>query len=219
MLHGECVDEMYQVWDKANVVQVVRLYKKLDQMNGGFIETNTSVGPIDIGRGGREIVTRYSTNLNSGKTFYTDNSGLEMQTRTRLPNGRLNDSDAGVVISGNYYPIVSRAYIRDEVSKAMQLTVMTEYTHGGSSLKSGQLEVMLHRRLVKDDWRGVGEPLNETTIASPTFFLTLSNPIQSARLHRRLTTVLGHPLATFFGSSRDMSSWVSKYNTRFMPLM
>ena len=33
---------------------------------------------------------------------------------------------------------------------------------GGASLRSGELEVMLHRRTAVDDWRGVAEPLNET---------------------------------------------------------
>lgn len=31
-------------------------------------------------------------------------------------------------------------------------------------MRQGQIEVMLHRRLVKDDSKGVGEALNETDI-------------------------------------------------------
>ena len=33
---------------------------------------------------------------------------------------------------------------------------------GGTSLRSGEVELMLHRRLLHDDRRGVAEPLNET---------------------------------------------------------
>ncbi|KAF5761356.1 putative alpha-mannosidase [Helianthus annuus] len=33
---------------------------------------------------------------------------------------------------------------------------------GGSSLVDGQIELMLHRRLLFDDTKGVGEVLNET---------------------------------------------------------
>ena len=39
---------------------------------------------------------------------------------------------------------------------------MNDRTQGGSSIHSGELEIMIHRRLLADDWRGVGEPLNET---------------------------------------------------------
>ena len=38
---------------------------------------------------------------------------------------------------------------------------------GGASLASGQLEIMVHRRILKDDGRGVGEPLNETLSCTP----------------------------------------------------
>ena len=47
-----------------------------------------------------------------------------------------------------------------------QLWVMTDRAHGGSSLVSGQLEVMLHRRLFNDDAFGVGEALNETAFGT-----------------------------------------------------
>ena len=33
---------------------------------------------------------------------------------------------------------------------------------GGASLKTGEMELMIHRRLLYDDFRGVSEPLNET---------------------------------------------------------
>ena len=42
------------------------------------------------------------------------------------------------------------------------LTSCAPLCAGGASLQSGQAEVMLHRRVLHDDWRGVGEPLNET---------------------------------------------------------
>jgi len=39
---------------------------------------------------------------------------------------------------------------------------MTTRAQGGSSVESGTLELMHNRRLFYDDWRGVGEALNET---------------------------------------------------------
>lgn len=42
------------------------------------------------------------------------------------------------------------------------LAVMTDRAQGGASLASGALELMLHRRTLNDDARGVAEPLNET---------------------------------------------------------
>ena len=41
------------------------------------------------------------------------------------------------------------------------VTVLTDRSEGGSSLAEGQLELMLHRRCLKDDGFGVGEALDE----------------------------------------------------------
>jgi len=39
---------------------------------------------------------------------------------------------------------------------------MVDRPEGGSSLRNGAIELMLHRRILHDDDRGVNEPLNET---------------------------------------------------------
>ena len=40
-------------------------------------------------------------------------------------------------------------------------TVLTDRSQGGSSINDGDVELMLHRRLLHDDAFGVGEALNE----------------------------------------------------------
>lgn len=42
-----------------------------------------------------------------------------------------------------------------------RLALITDRAQGGSSLKDGELEVMIHRRLLHDDAFGVGEAINE----------------------------------------------------------
>ena len=71
-----------------------------------------------------------------------------------------DDIDAEPV-SSNYYPITTGAFISDP-STGEYLSVLTDRAEGGGSITDGNLEVMLHRRLLRDDYKGVGEPLNET---------------------------------------------------------
>lgn len=63
-------------------------------------------------------------------------------------------------IAGNYYPVGAAIFIEDDESS---FAVMNDRTQGGASLSSGSVEIMVQRRIVADDSRGVGEPLDETT--------------------------------------------------------
>ena len=91
-------------------------------------------------------------------------------------------------VAGNYYPVNSRAYIKDE--SGVQLTIMTDRSVGGSSLKDGSLEFMVHRRLLHDDGRGLNEALNEPgvdgrgLIVRGKFLLVLEEAKSSAKVHR-----------------------------------
>ena len=64
-------------------------------------------------------------------------------------------------IAGNYYPVTTGMFIEDQ---ARSLSILVDRSQGGSSLSDGSLELLIQRRLLHDDARGVGEPLNETDI-------------------------------------------------------
>lgn len=60
---------------------------------------------------------------------------------------------------GNYYPINFGIYLKD---KSKEFSILVDRVVGSSNIIDGQLELMIHRRLLKDDSRGVAEALNET---------------------------------------------------------
>jgi len=108
------------------------------------------------------VIVQYSSGLNTDKTFYVDANGREMIKRVVDKRGPsyppLNVSEP---VAGNYYPVNAMIAVEDTAAKT-QLAIITDVTQGGSSLKNGQIEMMVHRRVMKDDSRGVQEPLNET---------------------------------------------------------
>uniref|UniRef100_A0A1X7VKL5 Alpha-mannosidase n=1 Tax=Amphimedon queenslandica TaxID=400682 RepID=A0A1X7VKL5_AMPQE len=151
---GDLLSEVRQVFSPW-VSQVVRLYE-----NRPAVELEYTVGPIPIKDGlGKEIISHFTTDLKSDSTFYTDSNGRDMQKRVRnyRPTWKYNNTEP---IAGNYYPVNSRIYIRDE-KKGIQFTVLNDRSQGGSSITDGSVELMVHRRLLYDDKRGVGEPLDE----------------------------------------------------------
>jgi len=115
-------------------------------------------------------------------------------------------------VAGNYYPINTAAYIRDE-SRNVQLTILTDRSQGGGSVVDGDLEVMLHRRLLADDGRGVGEPLNETAfghglIIKTRHYVFFDTPDSSSITHRFRAEQLANPLIPLFSND---SSYGSKH--------
>eukprot|EP00002_Diphylleia_rotans_P015223 TRINITY_DN2949_c0_g1_i3.p1 TRINITY_DN2949_c0_g1~~TRINITY_DN2949_c0_g1_i3.p1 ORF type:complete len:804 (+),score=157.64 TRINITY_DN2949_c0_g1_i3:64-2475(+) len=154
LIQGPLVSEVVFTWSSLNIKQAIRLYEGLSRP---FIENEGAVGPIQTGQ---EIVSRFLTNISSGSKLHTDSNGLENQERINNPNGRPGDYDHGAQIGGNFYPSTSRAFIKDT---EMQFTVLVDRSIAVASLESGSIEFMVHRRCQMDDYRGVGEPLNDAT--------------------------------------------------------
>lgn len=221
IIRGPVVEEVHQVFSPW-CSQVIRIYKHSD-----YIEFHWLVGPIPIqadisnpnlqngaynpiSDNGREIVSLYETDMKTNGTFFTDSNGRE--TIRRLRNHR---SDYRLFTSettaSNYYPITSWIFIRD-YDRNLQLTILPDRPQGGSSLHDGQVELMLHRRLLQDDGLGVEEPLNEPGIDRRGLIIRgkhylLIGPIDSViRSTRQLSKQLHmHPIQWFQAPPATMS--------------
>lgn len=234
---GELVTEVRQIYgDDADWVgQTFRFPKQdLTDGNGGYIEVDYSVGPIPIDDNvGKEVVLRFNmTTLKTNGRFYTDSNGREFLERQRdyRPTWPLQVFEP---ISGNYYPIAQAAYIRDEQS-GDTFGILTDRNVGGASISDGEFEVMVHRRTLRDDARGVDEPLNETqsimfepswTRIGPgirvagthrlVFNASYENAMQSIRHHMGTTFQQLWPSFAPLQDSADVNNYVASYQTTF----
>ncbi|KAE8684909.1 hypothetical protein F3Y22_tig00111105pilonHSYRG00694 [Hibiscus syriacus] len=68
-------------------------------------------------------------------------------------------------VAGNYYLINLGIYT---VDKKFELSMLVDRATGGSSIKDGEIELMLHRRMIADNSKGVGEVLDKSVSARTT---------------------------------------------------
>ncbi|KAB7498676.1 hypothetical protein Anas_06478, partial [Armadillidium nasatum] len=139
-----------------------------DQVNAtvfedkNYVEIEWLVGPIPVDDDvGKEIINYFEfEEFITNNTFYTDANGRELQKRIKdyretwdLP---LDDEP----VSRNYYPVTAQ-FVINSVNGQGSAAVLNDRAQGGTSLGDGQIELMVHRRLLHDDAFGVGEALNE----------------------------------------------------------
>ena len=111
-----------EVHQKINsfISQVIRVNTKQD-----FIEFDFIVGPLPVDdKIGKEVISRFNTNLTTNSVFYTDANGRQLLKRVRnwRPTWNLTVTEP---VSGNYYPVNSRIAIRDE-KQDIQLSVLND---------------------------------------------------------------------------------------------
>ncbi len=212
-IQGPLVEEIHLSCSGGFASMVIRLYE-----GSPDIEVEWLVGPIPVSDGvGKEVIAKYGVPLKSEGVFYTDSNGRQMVERKRdhRPTWNLNVTEP---VSGNYYPVNSRISIADK-HDATRLTVLTDRSQGGSSMEDGEVELMLHRRLLFDDAFGVGEALNESAFgqglaARGKHWLQLAlDGKEAERRHRFAAQQKFMDAVTTFSSAGGLSfeQWSKKY--------
>ncbi|KAK3768425.1 hypothetical protein RRG08_053417 [Elysia crispata] len=219
IVKGSAVQEARQRFsDWAS--QVVRVYK-----DKPYVEFEWTVGPIPAEGGGKEIITRYNIPGWGNKgVFHTDSNGREILQR-QLNYRPTWQAKIDEPVAGNYFPVDSHINIKSGDSK-YQLTVLVDRAEGGSSLNDGDVELMLHRRLLVDDYFGVGQALNEPgldgkgLIVRGSHYVLLDTVENAARQFRPLAQEIflsGQP--SFSESQLAPQEYVQKVNTKYSGLL
>ncbi|KTG40307.1 hypothetical protein cypCar_00007611 [Cyprinus carpio] len=171
------------VINKTAETQIVTVSSTVQEVTQWFSPWVSQV--VRLYEGHRELELEWTV----GPVPVADGLGKEVITRL--------DTD---IKSSDYFYTDSNGREDDK----HQLTVVTDRSQGASSLYNGSLEIMLHRRLLYDDYRGVGEPLSEPgdfsdgLVARGRLLLTFTPPDTAADVHRPLAQgMVLQPLLSF----------------------
>uniref|UniRef100_A0A672ID83 Alpha-mannosidase n=1 Tax=Salarias fasciatus TaxID=181472 RepID=A0A672ID83_SALFA len=109
----------------------------------------------------RELVMRLVSDVANGNRFYSDLNGFQMQQRRLL---------AKLPLQAHFYPMTAAAFLQDAAGR---LTLLAAQSQGVAALRPGQLEVVLDRRLLQDDNRGLGQGVTDNKVTASLYRLLL----------------------------------------------
>ena len=210
-LSGGVVSEAWQVFGPW-LTQIVRLTQ-----GSPVVEFEWTVGhiPVDDGQG-KEIISRFTTPIASNATWYTDSNGREFLKRVRnyRPTWQIQNNEP---VSANYYPCNALGWLADG---QQGMAVLVDRSQGCSSQQNGELEFMVHRRLLHDDGRGVGEPLNEPgvdgqglTVTGSHYLLLAPTKLLAAQARSLQAQVFAPALPLIAPLTTSVSDYIQSHAT------
>ncbi|XP_058854975.1 alpha-mannosidase 2x-like isoform X2 [Acipenser ruthenus] len=167
----------------------VRIHN-LPGVDGLSLDVTTTVDIRD--QTNKELAMRLVTDIQSEDVLFTDLNGFQIQPRRyfhKLP------------LQANFYPMPSMAYIQDVQHR---LTLHTAQALGVASLKSGELEVILDRRLMQDDNRGLGQGLKDNKRTANHFRILLEKRATAnkhAGFLSKITSIFHSLISYIYGAS------------------
>lgn len=167
------------------LAHTVRIYHALGALGSGIYVENM----VDFEQPPKfretELFMRLVTDVANGDPpeLYTDLNGFQMQRRVKVDR---------IGIEGNYFPVTTMAYIQDSTRR---LSLLLNHAQGAASWQPGWLEVMLDRRTLYDDSRGMGEGVVDNKQTLTKFWLLLeevADPGEEKNQHSRPSLYTNH---------------------------
>lgn len=202
ILEGPLMQEVYSypktAWDKSPISHSTRIYNGDDTIQQFLIEKEYHVELLGHDFNDRELIVRYKTDIENKRIFYTDLNGFQMSRRETYEK---------IPLQGNYYPMPALAFMQG--SNGKRFSVHTRQSLGVTSLETGWLEIMLDRRLTRDDGRGLGQGVMDNRPMNVVFHILLESnistsnptsdphPLSPSLLSHRVGSHLNYPLHAF----------------------
>jgi len=150
----DILTEIHTGFEVPWIKQITRITK-----GQPYVDIEYTIGPIPINdQKGKEVVTRFISDIENNSTFQTDSNGREFLSRVRSARQSFEYKEFEP-IAGNYYPVNAAIFLEDD---RLAMSILTDRSQGGTSTRDGVIELMVQRRTLRDDGRGVGEAMNET---------------------------------------------------------
>nr|XP_039268766.1 alpha-mannosidase 2-like [Styela clava] len=220
IVEGPLLKEVHVLAPNVEHIVSLQITDKLGAAPFGIFVTNK----VDIRNGmdNKELSMRITAPdvANDENSFFTDLNGFQMQKRkTRLDK---------IPIQANFYPMPTMAFIQNEKAR---LTVLTGQPRGVASLVSSQLEIILDRRLMQDDNRGMGQATKDNLATSDNFVILIErwsntpgvpdsssdNHFPSIIAHHSLLELL-HPMWSMQYRNIEHNEVTTTYKDSYLPL-
>ncbi|KAK4281060.1 hypothetical protein QN277_012599 [Acacia crassicarpa] len=169
---GPFMQEVYSypmtAWDKAPISHSTRIYNGENTVQAFLLEKEYHVELLGDDFDDKELIVRYKTDIDNKRVFYSDLNGFQTSRRETCDK---------IPLQGNYYPMPSLAFMQG--SDGRRFSVHSGQSLGVANLQEGCLEIMLDRRLVKDDGRGLGQGVKDNRVMNVVFHITVESNISS----------------------------------------
>ncbi|XP_022895002.1 alpha-mannosidase 2 isoform X2 [Olea europaea var. sylvestris] len=170
---GHLVQEVHSypktAWETSPISHSTRIYNGENTVQEFVIEKEYHVELLGNDFNDKELIARYKTNIDNRRVFYSDLNGFQMSRRETYDK---------IPLQGNYYPMPSLAFMQNP--NGQRFSIHTRQSLGVASLKNGWLEIMLDRRLVRDDGRGLGQGVMDNRPMNVLFHILVESNISSS---------------------------------------